>query len=153
MKHLIAILVLSVSLFSTQAQCWNSNDNPPNRLSVGMGIGVGSPDYGAVAQLQVEYNISKVHIGYDQTAFLSSSKPAFFGLRVGYEIGSTVSLTPHVGASYWIFDRQSKGIEAAYGSEFTIHLNEYHSADPKLYIDYNRISKYNLFILGFKASF
>lgn len=153
MKHLIAVLVLSASLFSSQAQCW-SDPTPDNRLTIGMGAGYGSISNSAIANLQVEYNIACIRATYSQTMFLSSSAPAFFELRGGYQIGSTVSITPHAGWAYAVLNL-STGIHSGFitgGAEINLCLDEYINADPKLYIDYNRIGKYNLFILGFKAS-
>lgn len=154
MKHLIAILALIVSLFTTQAQCW-SDPTPDNRLTVGMGAGYGSISNSAIANLQVEYNIKRFRATYSQTMFLSSSAPAFFELRGGYQVGNVVSITPHAGWAYTLMD-MDKGIHSShitYGAEFNLNLNERRNANPKLYIDYDRIGDYNLFILGFKASF
>lgn len=154
MKHLIAVLALTASLFSTKAQCW-SDPTPENRLSVGMGAGYGSIAGNAIANLQVEYNISRFRATYAQTMFFASSAPAFFEVRAGYQAGSTVSITPHAGTAYVLYnvDRGEHDIHLTAGAEFDMELSRTNTANPKLYIDYNRCGTYNLFILGFKASF
>lgn len=153
MKSLIIILVSLVSIFSSQAQRWSS-PIPETRMSIGMGTGYGSGANTGAANLQVELNVARARLAYNQTAFFSSSKPVLFELRGGYQIGHTVSVTPHGGWAYALFnvDRGECSTYATYGAEIDIEMNEYNSSNPKIYFDYNRVGHYGLFILGFKAS-
>lgn len=147
MKHLIAILALSVSLFSANAQV--------KHFTIAYGMGYAAPTVGTIANLQVEYNISHLKIGYSQTMYLSDSKPAFFEGKIGYQIGNVYSFTPHAGYAYILKDISQGDGQAylSYGSEFTLRLYQFAEANPRVFLDYNRVGSFNLCLIGFKASF
>lgn len=153
MKHLIAILALSVSLFSTNAQCFLPN-TPFNRITIGAGFGYGSRDRSTIANLQIGYCFDKIKLDYSQTMFTGDSKPAFFEAKAGYEIGDVYSITPHAGLAYRLsnFDNGDYTAHITYGAQFAIRVDQFMYADPKIFLDIDRIGKYNLFLIGFKAS-
>ncbi len=154
MKQLTLILASLVFIFSTQAQCWNSPE-PDNRLSFAMGAGYSTHANTGVANLQVEYNISKLRIAYSQSVLTSSSAPVFFEVKSGYQLGNSVSITPHIGWAYGLMD-VNQGIHSTYltyGAEFNIEVSPYNHANPRLYLDYNSVGLYHLFVFGMKASF
>lgn len=155
MKQFIAILALSVSIFTSAQAQYFFPSFPDNRFTIGFGGGYGSKDKGALANLQVEYNITRVVIGYSQTMFVSDSKPAFFEGKIGYQMGNNYSITPHAGYAYMVKDlSQGDGsTHISYGAELTARIDQLIYADPQFYMDYNRVGRYNLYVIGLKASF
>ena len=153
MKQITALLISFLFIAAINAQCFEPKI-PENRFSVGLGLGYGTKANGSIANMQLEYNISKVRIAYSQTVFFAGDKPAFFELKGGYQLGNSISFTPHAGVGYEVMDIDQGNYNACitYGAEFNMEINPFIYCNPRVFADFNRFGKYNLFLIGFKAS-
>jgi hypothetical protein len=147
-------LILIASLLSCVTLMAQDKVVPESRFHIGMGLGYGSKINHGLAQLNLSYNIARVHVTYAQTMFMTNNAPAFFQGRIGYQIGNRLALVPYIGYSYRLYniERSDYGGSVTSGAELQIALAPLRDGNPTLYFNADRTHGYNLFVVGIKGT-